>query len=174
LTGRTRDGRIPLAVRRVLAVLTAVVALGACSSAAVPSASTAAAQPTGTLVVAPSPSPSVTPSPTVATAKITPIPGAPDSGTVLQLVAEGGMWDKSALTAPAGKIWHIRVVSQEPIGHHNFVVASGPTFPERIYTGKNLLPGVTLTYDVPGLPAGRYLFICTVHPETMTGSLTIE
>jgi hypothetical protein len=106
--------------------------------------------------------------------KILPIAGAPDSKLVLQLVAEGGKWDRYTLGAPAGKVWHIKVVSQEPIGHHNFVVASGKTFPERIYTGKNLLPMATVTYDVPGLPAGSYLFICTVHPETMTGTLTLK
>jgi hypothetical protein len=106
--------------------------------------------------------------------KILPIADAPDSKIVIGLVAEGGKWDKYTLSAPAGKVWHIKVVSQEPIGHHNFVVASGPTFPERIYTGKNLLPMATVTYDVPGLPAGSYLFICTVHPETMTGALTLK
>jgi hypothetical protein len=29
-------------------------------------------------------------------------------------------------------------------------------------------------YDIPGLPAGNYLFICTIHPESMTGTLIIE
>jgi hypothetical protein len=162
-----------------VAILAAVIALGGCSSPAAPAATTAAASPTTSPVatVAPTPSapPSPAPSPSAAIiVKILPIAGAPDSKLVLQLVAEGGKWDRYTLGAPAGKVWHIKVVSQEPIGHHNFVVASGKTFPERIYTGKNLLPMATVTYDVPGLPAGSYLFICTVHPETMTGTLTLK
>jgi hypothetical protein len=162
-----------------VAILAAVIAVGGCSSPAAPAATTAAASPTTSPVatVAPTPSapPSPAPSPSAAIiVKILPIAGAPDSKLVLQLVAEGGKWDRYTLGAPAGKVWHIKVVSQEPIGHHNFVVASGKTFPERIYTGKNLLPMATVTYDVPGLPAGSYLFICTVHPETMTGTLTLK
>jgi hypothetical protein len=166
------------AVPKLVALLIAGLAVAACSSAAVPLASAAAVLPTASPVATAAPTPSAPPSPapsaTVAIVKISPILGAPDSKLVLQLVAEGGKWDKYTLGAPAGKVWHIEVVSQEPIGHHNFVVASGKTFPERIYTGKNLLPMATVTYDVPGLPAGSYLFICTVHPETMTGSLTLK
>jgi hypothetical protein len=166
------------AVPKLVALLIAGLAVAACSSAAVPLASAAAVLPTASPVATAAPTPSAPPSPapsaTVAIVKISPILGAPDSKLVLQLVAEGGKWDKYTLGAPAGKVWHIEVVSQEPIGHHNFVVASGKTFPERIYTGKNLLPMATVTYDVPGLPAGSYLFICTVHPETMTGTLTLK
>ena len=183
MSGTTND-RMSLTTtfpRRVaiVAALATVIIVGGCASTGAPSAASAAAQstirPTAAIPSAPpSPSPSPSPSPTVAIVKISPIPGAPDSKVVLQLIAEGGKWDKTALVAPAGSIWHITVVSQEPIGHHNFVVASGKTFEERIYTGKNLLPKATVTYDVPALPAGSYLFICTVHPETMTGTLTLQ
>jgi hypothetical protein len=167
----------PTFPRRVatLAALATVIIIGGCASAGAPSAATTAALSTIRPAAAiPSAQPSPSPSPAIAIVKISPIPGAPDSKLVLQLIAEGGKWDKTALAAPAGSIWHITVVSQEPIGHHNFVVASGKTFEERIYTGKNLLPKATVTYDIPALPAGSYLFICTVHPETMTGTLTLQ
>jgi plastocyanin len=161
-----------------VALLIAGLAVAACSSSAVPLASSAPVLPTASPLATAAPTPSAPPSPapsaTVAVVKIPPIVGAPDSKLVLHLIAEGGKWDMYSLTAPAGKVWHITVVSQEPIGHHNFVVASGKTFEERIYTGKNLLPKATVTYDVPALPAGSYLFICTVHPETMTGTLTLQ
>jgi hypothetical protein len=173
---RTRHLWVRFAVERVVAILAAVIALGACSSAAVPAASTTAALPTASPAVTAtaSPSPATSPSPSVAIVKITPIPGAPDSGTTLELVARGAKWDQTTMTAPAGKVWHVKVESKDTLGHHNFVVASGKTFPERIYTSKNLLPLTTVTYDIPALPAGSYLFICTVHPETMTGTLTLE
>jgi hypothetical protein len=177
---RIRHLWVRFAIERVVAILAAVIALGACSSAAVPAASTAAVLPvaslnaTATATATASPSPAPSPSPSVAIVKITPIPGAPDSGTTLELVARGAKWDQTMMTAPAGKIWHVKVESKDTLGHHNFVVASGKTFPERIYTSKNLLPLTTVTYDIPALPAGSYLFICTVHPDSMTGKLTLE
>jgi plastocyanin len=173
---RARGLRVRLTVGRVVAILAAFVALGACTSAAVPVASTATALPTASpsVTATASPSPTPSPSPSVAIVKITPIPGAPDSGTTLELVARGAKWDQTKMTAPAGKIWHVKVESKDTLGHHNFVVASGKTFPERIYTSKNLLPLTTVTYDIPALPAGSYLFICTVHPDSMTGTLTLE
>lgn len=152
-----------------MALLSAVVALGACSSGAVPKESTAAALPTASPVVTPSP----TPSPTAAIVKITPIPGAPDSKTVIQLVATNARWDQTSITAPAGKVWHVKIDNQEKTTPHNFTVASGPTFPERIFTSPNFRGG-TYTFDIPALPAGSYLFICTLHANTMTGTLTIE
>ena len=168
--------RLATGTPRLVAVVAFIVALGGCATAAAPTASPTTASFTAgpTAAPSPSPTPSPAPSPSIAIVKISPIPGAPDSKLVLHLIAEGGKWDKTTLAAPAGSIWHIAVVSQEPIGHHNFVVASGKTFEERIYTGKNLLPKATVTYDIPALPAGSYLFICTVHPETMTGTLTLQ
>jgi plastocyanin len=163
----------------IVALLTAVAVLGACSSAAAPTQSAAAVLPTAgsaaTVAITPSPSPSPTPmpSPTVAIVKITPIPGAPDSGTVVQLMAVKTKWSPTTLTAPAGKVWHVHIDNQDasPM-KHNFTVASGPTFPERIFQ----VPDVAgnHTFDIPALPAGSYLFICTIHPETMTGTLTIK
>jgi plastocyanin len=158
------------------ALLAAVAALGACSAAAAPTPTTAAARPTGTPLVAAtlSPTPSPTPSPTVAVVKISPIPGAPDSGTVVQLVAFKVRWIPTTLTAPAGKIWHVKIENRDgPPEHHNFAVRSGKSFAEQIYQSPNFVMG-TFTYDIPALPAGSYLFICTVHTEVMTGALTIR
>jgi plastocyanin len=159
-----------------VAVLAAVVTLGACSAAAAPSPTTAAAGPTGTpiVVATPSPMPSPTPSPTVAVVKISPIPGAPDSKTVVQLVAFKVRWIPTTLTAPAGKIWHVKIENRDgPPEHHNFAVRSGKSFAEQIYQSPNFVMG-TFTYDIPALPAGSYLFICTVHTDVMTGTLTIK
>jgi hypothetical protein len=69
---------------------------------------------------------------------------------------------------------HIRIDNQDgPPEHHNVVVASGRTFPERIYQSANFNKG-TFTFDVPALPAGNYLFICTVHADVMTGTLELR
>lgn len=168
--------RIELDRGRLLLVALVTTVVAACAAAAAPSPSSMAASPTVMPVpsaTAATPS-AVKASATVSAVKITPIPGASDSGKVVKLVAHGGKWDLKTMTAPAGQIWHVTVESQESIGHHNFVVASGPAFDERMFTSENLLPGTTVTYDIPAFPAGNYLFICTVHPADMTGMLTIR
>jgi hypothetical protein len=92
----TGNPRIRFTSPPLVTLMTALVALGACSTAAVPSPSTAAALPTTTLVVTSSPTSSPTPSPTVAIVKITPIPGAPDSKTGVQLVAARVRWNPTS------------------------------------------------------------------------------
>jgi Cupredoxin-like domain len=158
-----------------VALLAAVVTLGACSAAAAPSPTTAAASTDAPVVTStPSPMPSPTPSPTVAVVKISPIPRAPDSKTVVELVAFKVRWIPTTLTAPAGKIWHVKIDNKDgPPEHHNFAVRSGKSFPEQIYQSPNFMMG-TFTFDIPALPAGSYLFICTVHIDVMTGTLTIK
>jgi plastocyanin len=161
----------------LLALLTSALTVGACASPAPPSQSTTAAPSSASPHVAagatPSAAASPSPSPTVAIVKVTPIPGAPDSKIVVQLVAAHAKWDLSTLTAPAGKTWHVKIDNQETFLKHNFTVASGKTVAERIFQSPNFGFG-TSAFDVPALPAGTYLFVCTIHPETMTGTLTIR
>jgi hypothetical protein len=148
--------------------------LAACSSAALsPTASVAPALATA------SPAPTVkgtsphTPAPTPVIVTISPIPGAPDSGLVVKLTASLAIWSLSTIKAPAGKVWHVRIDDQDGIPiTHNFTVASGPAVAERIFMSPNFRFGIS-TFDIPALPAGSYLFICTIHPESMTGTLTI-
>jgi plastocyanin len=112
--------------------------------------------------------------PTIAVVKVTPIPNAPDSRTVVKVVAADVRWVPTTLAAPAGQVWHVTIDNQDgPPEHHNFVVASGKTVPERIYQSTNFNKG-TFTFDVPALPAGNYLFICTVHADVMTGTLELR
>jgi hypothetical protein len=162
---------------RIVVLATAAAGVGGCASAAAPSQGPVSTLPaTGseaTAVLTPSPAPSLTPSPTATILKITPIPGAPDSKTVVQLVAVKTRWDPTTLAAPAGKIWHIKIDNQDAAPmKHNFTIASGLTFPERIFQVPDIAGD--RTFDIPALPAGSYFFICTIHPETMTGTLTIK
>ena len=167
--------------RRLAALVITVGVLGACSGTSAPEASPAAlpttspaarTEPAASATAPASPSPAASPS--AAIAKVSPIPGAPDSKVVVQLVAAKTSWTPKTLKAPAGKVWHVKIDDRDGAPeHHNFTVASGKTFEERIFQVPNFFTG-THSFDIPALPAGSYLFICTVHPETMTGTLTLQ
>jgi plastocyanin len=163
-----------------LPLTTALVVLNACATAALPSSSISAAPSATAVDVTPWPGPktlgsvSPAPIPSIGVVKVTPIPNAPDSKTVVNVVAARVRWVPTTLAAPAGEVWHVQIDNQDgPPEHHNFVVASGKTFPERIYQSTNFNKG-TFTFDVPALPAGNYLFICTVHADVMTGTLELR
>jgi plastocyanin len=93
---------------------------------------------------------------------------------VVELTAAKTSWTPKTLKAPAGKVWHVKIDDRDVAPeHHNFTVASGKTFEERIFQVPNFFTG-THSFDIPALPAGNYLFICTIHPDAMTGQLTLE
>ena len=173
---------------RVVAPAVAVILVAACSPTVAPAASAAVipagsasgiASPAGSALQSASASPAT--SAGAPTAKITPIAGAPDSKVVVHLATGSAhkigttltLWDRIAITAPADKLWHISIDNRDTGVLHNFTVASGPTLGERILQTTNFLKGVHV-YDVAGLPAGSYLYICTLHANVMTGTLTLE
>jgi len=180
MTPVTDHRRTVFAFIPALALTAALVVLNACTASALPSSSVSAAPSTVAVDVTPSLGPSTmasaspAPLPTTAVVKVTPIPNAPDSKTVVTVVAADVRWVPTTLAAPAGKVWHVKIDNQDgPPEHHNFVMASGKTVPERIYQSPNFNKG-TFTFDLPALPAGNYLFICTVHPDVMTGTLELR
>ncbi len=163
-----------------LALTAAILMLSACTAASLPSSSVSVGPSAVTVNRTSSPgaststSASPAPLPTIAVVRVTPIPNAPDSKTVIKVVAARVRWVPTTLAAPAGQVWHVQIDNQDgPPEHHNFVVASGKTVSERIYQSTNFNKG-TFTFDVPALPAGTYLFICTVHPDVMTGTLELR
>ena len=82
-------------------------------------AATASTRPSVEASVAASPS---------AAPLITAMPSAPDSGVTRDLVAKGGLFVPTALSAPAGQVWHIKFDQQDnkagELIKHNFTIAS--------------------------------------------------
>jgi plastocyanin len=180
MTPETAHWRTVFAFLAALTLTAALVVLSACTAAALPSSSASAGPSQVSVDMTPSPGPltlasvSPAPIPTIGVVKVTPIPNAPDSKAVVKVVAARVRWVPTTLAAPAGEVWHVQFENQDgPPEHHNFVVASGKTFPERIYQSPNFNKG-TFTFDVPALPAGNYLFICTIHADVMTGTLELR
>lgn len=100
--------------------------------------------------------------------------GAPPSqvpaGEVLRESATGIKFDVGTLNAPADTPFSIEFVNNDAGIPHNIEIkdAGGAS----LYKGEIFNGVATMTYSVPGLPAGTYTYICTVHPN-MTGTLTV-
>ena len=104
-------------------------------------------------------------------------PGDDGASSQLELTAKDTLWDSDELTAPAGQPLTIVLHNEDGGIEHNVALYTteedgGPD--DQIFNGE-LFAGVDdKTYDVPALDPGEYIFICTVHPATMTGTLTAE
>jgi len=163
--------------RGALAAMAAVGILAAGCTGAAPAVATPAATPVLAAnvapVVTPAPTAKPTPSPTAAIVVVTPVPAAVDSHVVDQLASLDAKWSKTVLTAPAGKVWHVSVTATDPLGMHNFTITSGPAVAQRIFQSPKFGIGVH-TFDLPALPAGTYTFICTLHPDTMHGTVEVS
>ena len=156
------------------ALTAALLAVVACSGASAPGATETPAVTLPAVSEAPTPTAGATlVRPTQTITMITPLPGAPDSGVSIKLVASHAMWNVNAVTAPAGKVWHLIIDNRDTNFPHNFVVSHVPELQSKIFAPP-FLGIATQTFAIPGLPAGTYEFTCSLHPDSMTGVLTIK
>ncbi len=96
---------------------------------------------------------------------------APGGETVtLELTAQGIQYDKVTLEAPAGAPFKIAFTNNDAgIPHNVEILRDGVS----VWKGE-IFSGVDArTYDVPALAAGKYTFICSVHPN-MKGDLEVK
>jgi plastocyanin len=149
--------------------------LAACSSttqAGAPSPSSpAASTPVGTPTSSAASTPVATPS---ASASAPASAGPGGSGTAsegIQLSAQGIKYSTDQLRAPAGRAFTIEFKNNDSGIPHNVDIldASGTS----IFKGAVFSGVASQTYQVPALKAGTYSFICDVHPNVMTGTLTV-
>lgn len=99
-------------------------------------------------------------------------PSAGGTGVVIRIVAIGIKFDLAEFSVPADTPFQIVFDNQDAGIPHNVAIyqgqAGGPTlFKGEIFNGVR-----TVTYEVPGLPAGNHYFQCDVHP-TMNGAVRV-
>jgi len=163
---------------RLIALVVAVALAAGCAAAtpqAAPTA-TAAAIATGSPIASPSltpPSvqPTATPEPSSSAPSLSADPGAPASNVTVKLNVVTRRFVETDLTAPADKTWKLDIDDEgtEAV-MHNFTVMSGNL---QVYQTAFWGRGKS-QFVVGGLPAGTYLFICTIHPGPMRGALHIK
>jgi len=175
-------------MRRLLpALVLAIVlpaALLACTSSATPGWTYA-------------PAPSVTPAPSVEasgspaaseeptsepteTAEASETPEASESaepGGLTVTAPVGGSvtgFDPKELVSSAGLAFKVTFDNQDTGVPHNWVLKNPDGSNVDIGDTAFFNGPETRTYDVPALDAGEYPFLCEVHPNTMTGVLTVQ
>jgi len=96
----------------------------------------------------------------------------PPAGEELALDAVPTLrYSTDALTAPAGKPFAIRFNNMDTGVLHD-VGIQGPG--GLAFNGEEVTGPAEIVYQVPALEAGSYQFLCTIHPQQMTGTLTVQ
>jgi plastocyanin len=93
------------------------------------------------------------------------------NGATLHIAAQNIEFDTNHLDAPAGQPFTLEFDNNDPGIPHNVEIkdASGASrFKGQIVTGP-----MKVSYQIPALEAGTYMFVCDVHPN-MTGTLTVK
>lgn len=116
----------------------------------------------GKVANAPPPAPSGEPAPSDG---VTPGP-AP-----LVLSAINVLYEQTELNAPADVQFIIEFDNKEAVPHN---VAINDASGASIFVGEIVTGPIKTTYDIPALAAGSYPFMCSVHPTTMVGTLTVN
>ncbi len=109
------------------------------------------------------------------TAVDSPAPSADDGpAPAFEIVAENNAYDINAIAVPAGTPFTIMFSSKDLGDFHDIDIRAVDKQTE-IQGQKVVGGGESITYEYDGLPAGTYVFICSVHPvPEMTGTLTVK
>jgi plastocyanin len=93
------------------------------------------------------------------------------TGAVLHISAQNIAFDTNQLEAPAGQPFVLDFDNNDPGVPHNVEIkdANGMS----MFKGQIITGPATISYQVPALAAGSYMFVCDVHPN-MTGILTAK
>jgi plastocyanin len=162
---------------RLIALIISVPLVAGCAAAAPQAAptGTAAATATSSPIFSPtlttaSVQPTASPEPPSSEPELSADPDAPTSNVTVKLNVVTRRFVETDLTAPADKTWKLEIDDQgaEAV-MHNFTVMSGNL---KVYQTALWGHGPS-HFVVGGLPAGTYLFICTIHPGPMRGALHI-
>lgn len=116
------------------------------------------------------------------TSEPTEAPKPTEKPTVLKLVAPVGAvgtgYDLTSLSAKAGSTITIEFDNQDSgVPHDVDVMSADPASDPaaiKLFDGDVITGPATISYEVGLLDKGTYFFLCSVHPTTMTGTLTVK
>jgi hypothetical protein len=98
-------------------------------------------------------------------------PACTPSGPRLAISASNIEYDKTCLAAPPDQELTIVFKNEETLPHNVEVRGEQDT---EVFKGDIVTGPKTVTYTVKGLSPGTYVFLCTVHPSQMRGTLVVK
>ena len=104
-------------------------------------------------------------------ASASPAASADPNATTLEVTAANIAFSEDALTAPADKAFNIHFVNEDAGVPHDVDIRAGG---ETAADNQILTDAGEATYSIAPLEAGEYEFFCSVHPQQMVGTLTVE
>ena len=93
-------------------------------------------------------------------------------GNALTISAVDVKFNKDCLVAPKDEAFTIAFDNQE-IEPHNVAIYDEANGNKVLFKGEIFLGPRTVTYNVPALPEGNYLFLCDPHDEAMRGLFVV-
>lgn len=107
-----------------------------------------------------------------ASASPTPPPSGPAAGPSIPITAQGVKFVETQITAPADQPFTIAFDNQDANTPHDVDIldAAGT----KVFDGQDFPGPEARDYGVQPLAAGEYTFICSIHPQLMTGTLTVQ
>ncbi len=83
-------------------------------------------------------------------------------------------FDTQSLTVPADMPLTVEFDNPDAGVQHNFAIYTSSDLATALFQGEIITGPAKITYQVPPIPKGTYHFVCDVHPQTMTGTLTSQ
>jgi plastocyanin len=83
-------------------------------------------------------------------------------------------YEQTAVIAPAGKPFQIAFENKDFSPRHNVAIRAGDAAGPEVFKGELFFGQATRIYDVPALVAGSYVFECSIHYKTMTGTIEVK
>jgi plastocyanin len=99
----------------------------------------------------------------------TPDPSSAPAGETVSIVAKDIAFQTTEVTVKAGTAFDIAFDNQDDAPHD---IAISDASGIKVFAG-DVVSHQKVTYAVPALTAGTYVFICEIHPN-MTGTITVQ
>lgn len=100
--------------------------------------------------------------------------GSTGGGASTTVTAANIAFDTSTIEFTAGEATTITFVNEDAGVEHNIWIFEDDTLAVELFSGESVTGPIEIDYEIPALGAGKYYFVCYVHPNIMNGTVTVS